>query len=147
MHSVFMNRSSWILLFSLKTPRASVSSGVSIMLLQHVCLGGRVTWERESNVYSTWIIIFMEYPGMQNLLTFWNFDMKRKMAFWSVTILPWLYKLFLFGAGYIYILFFAQAKMISQCWDGAYEVIPCLNVTKSGQPHGPPRRDAHSREK
>ena len=40
------------------------------MLLQHVCLGGRVTWERESNVYSTWIIIFMEYPDMQNLLTF-----------------------------------------------------------------------------
>lgn len=31
---------------------------------------------------------------------------------------------------YIYILFFAQAKMISQCWDGAYEVIPCLNVTE-----------------
>lgn len=44
-------------------------------------------------------------------------------------------------------IYFAQAKMMSQCWDGAYEVIPCLNVTKSGQPCGPPRREAHSREK
>ena len=58
------------MLFSLKTSRASVSSGVSIMLLQLVSLGGHVTWERESNAYSTWIIIFLEYPGMQNLLTF-----------------------------------------------------------------------------
>lgn len=89
-----LKRRSRTLLFSLKTPRESVPSDVPIVLFQHVCLDGRVSWERESNVYSPWIAIFLECPGIQHLLNFlklWNLYMKRK----SWHLISWYKDLYL----------------------------------------------------
>lgn len=101
-----LKRRSRTLLLSLKTPRESVPSDVPIVLLQHVCLDGHVSWERESNVYSPWITIFLECPGIQHLLNFlklWNLYMKRKRwhliswySFKDLYLIVWMKYCFLY---------------------------------------------------
>lgn len=67
--------------FFLKIPGESVPSDLPIILLQCVCFDGHVTYERESDVYSSWITIFLKCSGTQdllNVLKLWNLYMKEK---------------------------------------------------------------------